>query len=287
MTSGASGVTRPPSTTPLKRGFSQAPNRAYLRDVQPESLVSTHVNRLADKQSDPFLRKARERGAAMAAKQGSLHGASYAAAAEDSAYQQILPMASQDASTYNTAELADQSALNQAEALERQQQVAEEHARANASAIAYAADRDRLSRQEAREDAERERQWRTSERLGTQDYSTGREREGRSWQVEDRDTDYGFRREDREDTQGFGREQRGWDVEDRDVALRENQNVRDFERDMRREDRAYDNYSRVRDTVLSDPDLWRDQEGSAGFMNFFSDQFFNEFMDRYFPRRAG
>lgn len=85
---------------------------ATTREVQPEELVSEQLNSLLRSGSD-YMRDAIQRGSELAQDRGALSSSIFAGAAQRSAYEAALPVASANAQAYIQAASENMNALNQ------------------------------------------------------------------------------------------------------------------------------------------------------------------------------
>lgn len=85
---------------------------AYTGQVQDNSLVSNQLQGLLSSNS-PYMQQAAQAGMNTANSRGLLNSSMAAGNAQAAAIQAGLPIAQQDASTYNQQQLANQQALNQ------------------------------------------------------------------------------------------------------------------------------------------------------------------------------
>lgn len=89
-------------------------SNAYVRDVQPNELVSTGVNNLLD-QNGQYMQLARQSGMDQAGQRGLLNSSIAAGNSQRAAIQSAMPIAQGDAAAYGAAAGQNQDALNQAE----------------------------------------------------------------------------------------------------------------------------------------------------------------------------
>jgi hypothetical protein len=192
-------------------------------------------------------------------------------AAEQAGLQAALPIASQDAATFAAAESQNQDALNAFEAEQLSQQrerdnIAQMAAQMSGSSYhsAQAAERDLERRfQHERDMATADRDWRTTERLGGQDYG----REGWQNETEQQRADREWRTGERLGTQDYGR-----DMTREDQSWRGDQADRDRveNRWARIHDAATASQMGVLSTIMSDPAYFSDPDAAAGMMEFFA-----------------
>lgn len=95
----------------LPIGIQGTQNRAYTRTPQENELVENRLTNLLSR-DNPYIGNARLRAEEMANSRGLLNSSMAAGAAERSAIEAGLPIASQDASTFATAASENMGALN-------------------------------------------------------------------------------------------------------------------------------------------------------------------------------
>lgn len=207
----------------------------YTRTVQPDELASTQITKLTDK-SNPYIQGARARGQRFMASRGMQNSSLGGAASEQAAIDAALPIASQDASAYEKA-----GAQNYDNVV--RQQVAADEAFANASAAA-------ASGAAAAQAAGIERDWRERqlelerERMN-RDYQDRADE--RQWRTNESNADRGFRRDE-------SRQDREFQGQESDRRFRQTVG------------------SGLIDNMISNPEYFRDPEGSAGAFEFWMSQ---------------
>lgn len=277
--------------TGVPAGFAQsAGNRAFTRTPGRNALVEQRVTDLS-RGDGAYLTGARNRGVLGAQRRGQANVTAAANAAEQAGLQAVLPIASQDANTFASAEAQNQDALNAFEAQKVKAETDDAALQAaiinGGGAVYHSQQRDEAERERdrefQREMAREDRSWRTGERLGTQDYG----------------------REDREDTQGWqsgeSAAERYWRTGERagtqEYEAGQNALNRSFQGDQAQRDRDYNRWSeqygaqtamsmRVADTILSDPSYFRDPAAAQGMMEFWASNF-SRMMSQYMPQRTG
>lgn len=205
----------------------------YTRTVQPDELASTQITKLTDK-SNPYIQGARARGQRFMASRGLQNSSLGGAATEQAAIDASLPIASQDASAYEKA-----GAQNYENVV--RQQIAADEAFANASAAAAAG-------AHAAQAAGLEREWREQQLKLERDRMErefGDRADDRQWRSQESSADREFRGNE------AGR--------DREFQGEESQ--RRFRQTIG---------TGILDTILNNPEYFRDPEGSAGAMDFWS-----------------
>lgn len=95
----------------LPTGIQGTQNRAYTRTPQESELVENRLTNLLSR-DNPYIGNARIRAEEMANSRGLLNSSMAAGAAERSAIEAGLPIASQDANTFATAASENMGALN-------------------------------------------------------------------------------------------------------------------------------------------------------------------------------
>lgn len=112
-------------------------DNAYMGTVNPQSTVQYQMQGLLANGS-PYIDQARQTGINMANSRGLLNSSIAAGNSQAAAIQSALPIAQQDASTYNTQDLTNQAALNQILQQRMQDTTSMNNANAAAAASRYA-----------------------------------------------------------------------------------------------------------------------------------------------------
>lgn len=231
------------NNTRMPAGFSDG-QQGYTREVQANETAAHHLQGYTDP-NNPYVRRARARGAASVASHGGLALGLGAAAAEGAALDAAAPLAMFDAGQYSTAAGQNLDSLGQ-------QRISAE---GNATQLQSTSINAGTNYQIARE-------------RNTHDREFARERRG--WDEEDRDLSFGredrHRGEDRDWSRESDERRRRWDVDDR------NYNEGAQQRRNREGARA-----RAMDIVMSDPSLFRDPEAARRFVEFWGDVWDDEF----------
>jgi len=138
--------------TNLPSGISNAgggANSAYVRNVQPNELMSTQLNGLLASNS-PYMQQARASGLRTAASRGLLNSGMAAGNSMASAIQAAAPIAQQDANTYGTAAGQNMDALNSILATNLNNYTSRANAAGAAAASRYGSELNLLNNRENR-----------------------------------------------------------------------------------------------------------------------------------------
>lgn len=222
------------------------------REVQGNELTSTHLNELTKPTANNRYLENLKQGARQSyAARGGLNTTLAAAGAEDVGLRAAGDIAAQDAGVYAQTAGQNMDAAANRERLQMQLQDNREQ-----QELAYV--RNNMGRLDAMAEAERERQFRREEReAGFQenarerDWRTSEGREGRTWQSQ------------------------------------ENQAQRDYDWNSQEAQTRSAFIFRAVDTVMQDPDFWRDPQAAQGFMNFWAEEAPNLFRGVFNRPRSG
>lgn len=228
-------------------------NGGLARTVQDNELTSNQLNKITNSNSR-YIRSARGRGAGYAQARGNLNSSLASANAEQAAIEAALPIATQDAAAYGNA------ASQNLDSLGRQQIASENNATQLENTRMEIGSRENISMRELmhqRDQSDLDRRWRTGEREGEQTFRRG-EREGdQTWRSSERQGDQTWRS--------------GESALDRDWRSRESNADRLFQATQNRLGARNGIFGEIVGTVFSDPAYWRDQAGSAGFIQSWTD----------------
>lgn len=265
------------------------------------------------KSDSPYMRTSEKKGQQYAASRGLTNSTLAGQAGMAAAIQAGLPIAAADAASMTDAAKANQQALNTAEMMDMQRQIASstggrggggggggelgselEHER-----------RKELMRLESslrREESSEDRKWRSGESLEDRLWRSGESALDRNlnseqfWaQLSDRERDRMWRSDESALDRGLTRDQ--WEREmaetarDRDFT-REMEEVR-FSRMMEQmgAQGKMDLFGSVLQmamgTMFSSPDFFRDPDGAAGFIEFFTGDVFGKLFSQFFGGGSG
>lgn len=124
-------------------------SNAYVRDAQPNELVSTNLNGLLD-ENGQYMQLARQSGLDQAGSRGLLNSSIAAGNSQRAAIQSGLPIAQGDAQAYMAAAGQNQDALNQNELTAMNNATSENVANIGAGASMYGDDLGLMNQREGR-----------------------------------------------------------------------------------------------------------------------------------------
>jgi hypothetical protein len=112
-TLGSQGLYRPvaPPRRSQAQGIQGTDERAYTRQVTGDELVENRINSMTNR-ADPYMQNAARRGVQTAARRGMGLSSIAAGAAERSALEAAMPIASADAATFGRTQAENMEALN-------------------------------------------------------------------------------------------------------------------------------------------------------------------------------
>lgn len=120
----------------LPGGIWGSQNRAYVRNVQPNELVSDQLNNITASNS-PMIQQARQAAMAQAAARGNMNGSYAAGNAQGAAIRAALPIAQGNADAFQKAASENEQWLNQ-----QQMNIENNGAQLDAASIGASAQRD-------------------------------------------------------------------------------------------------------------------------------------------------
>lgn len=277
----------------------------FLRTPDQRQTVQGQMTGLL-KSDTPYMKINEQKGQQFAAGRGLLNSTLAAQAGRRAAIEGALPIAAADATTYAQASAQNQDALNRMQALELQRQAATatgggviyqnnameselEHERR----LELMREQSRLEREGAREDREwrtgesrAEREWRTGEAGADREWRTGESALDRWLATDQAQRDRDFRADQAAQDRGLTREQ--WEIEqeerarDRDMQREEWAFMRENMTDSARFELFGSVLGMTMSTMFSNPDFFRDPDGAAGFIEFFTGDVFGGLFDRFF-----
>jgi hypothetical protein len=210
------------------------------RSVTPQETVQNQLGGLMNS-NNFYLRNARAKGAAYAAAHGIGNSTLAAGNAEGAAINAALPIAQQDASTYFQTHKDNMDAENQALLAQLQANTQLQGASIGASASMYGADRgldaDKLRIAAAADQAAQDRQF--QQQMAGQQHG---------WNVDTLNMQHGFQTQD-------AAQQNLWNQQQQQQGYRNNIG------------------QTIAQTILGNPEIWRDPQGAAGFATNYNNLF--------------
>lgn len=294
-----------PSQNTAPGGLATGAYGTFLRTPDASQTVRGQMVGLLRSDS-PFMRVNEQKAQQFSANRGLLNSTLAGQAGRRAAIEGALPIAAADATTFSQAAAQNQDALNRMAALDLQRQAAT----ATGGGVVYqqnALDSEteherrkelmRLENQLNREASREDRDWRSGESRAEREWRTGESGLERGMQREffwenmnEAQRDRAFRADQASQDRGLTRDQ--WDREQAERAR-----DREFDREERRADRQFqlDNMTNqarfdlfgqvlrmTMGTMFSSPDFFRDPDGAAGFVEFFTGDVFGGLFRRFF-----
>jgi hypothetical protein len=299
-----------PSQNTAPGGLTTGAYGTFLRSPDARQTVQGQMVGLL-KSDTPYMKINEQKGQQFAAGRGLLNSTLAGQAGRRAAIEGALPIAAADATTFAQAGAQNQDALNRMAALDLQRQAATAQAYGGGNtynALDSELEHDRrkelmrLENQLNREASREDRDWRSGESAADREWRTGEsgldrglEREFFWENMNESQRDRAFRADQASQDRGLTREQ--WDREQAERAR-----DREFEREERGLDRQFqldsmsqqqrfqlfgDVIGMTMGTMFSSPDFFRDPDGAAGFINFFTGDVFGGLFSRFFGGGSG